>query len=177
MRQVEIPGGTATLRDEDDLTPRHKRALRDAAFAAAPAVARVGVIPSGDDQEPDPLVVHSAQDAVEQSSMSKKDWRRLRELRETAVVVQLASWSLERPLPTEETIGDLETDLYDALIAAVGGEPVSEATDFSPSPEPASPTNGSSDSPGPSSESPAPESTPTSPSDGSPSPTANSSPG
>lgn len=150
MKQITIPGGEATVREPTDLTPRQKRRLSDAARAAAPALAK---LMGTDPTQPDPA---SVQSAFEESSLSRADWERVRELQEATVCALLESWTLEQPLPTLATIGDLDTDLYTGLIEAIGGQPVEDATtDFSPSPDPGSPTNAPSDSPGRSSDAPA----------------------
>jgi hypothetical protein len=53
-------------------------------------------------------------------------------VREAAAVALLKSWTLDRPLPTLETIGDLPDDLYEALLDEVGGVSAADIeTDFS----------------------------------------------
>lgn len=163
MREVEIPGGKAQVREAADLTPRQKKRLRDAAIAAGPAIQR--------------LQAEGPEGVQQNSSLSAADLRRLRELQETTVCVQVASWTREDPLPTETTIGDLETDLYDALIAAVGAVPTrDESLDFSVSPDPKAPTDEVNGSFGPSADEVPSLSQETSSSDGSPSATDSSFP-
>jgi hypothetical protein len=171
VKQITIPGGEATVREPGDLTPRQKRRLSDAARAAAPAIVK---LMGPDPTKPD---LSSAQSALEESSLSRADWERVRELQEATVCALLESWSLEQPLPTLATIGDLETDLYTALIEALGVNPVEDAeTDFSPSPDADSPTNALSDSAGRSSDAPAEDSQETSSNAGEASSTESSSP-
>ena len=43
------------------------------------------------------------------------------DLKEATVVATLHDWTLDRPLPTLETIGSLPSDLYEALLKAVAG--------------------------------------------------------
>lgn len=172
MKEVEIPGGTAQVREAADLTPRQKKRLRDAALAAGPALGRLGA--TGTDGY------------IQDSSLSAADMRRLRELQETTVCVQLASWTLTeageggeerpRPLPTEATIADLDTELYQGLIAAIDAVPARDSSlDFAVSPDPKAPTDVPSDSSGTSSdEAPSPQQE-SLPSDGSPSATDSSS--
>ncbi|HVA08723.1 MAG TPA: hypothetical protein VNG12_18470 [Acidimicrobiales bacterium] len=162
MKDVTIPGGTAKLRDEGDLTPRQKKALKDAAFAVGPVYQR--------------LRAQGTERALQESSLSATDLRRIRELKEATVCALLDSWSLDAPLPTESTIADLETELYDALVALIEAEPDNTATDFSVNPDPKAPTSGADGSSGTSSDEAPSPSQESSPSDGSPSATDSSSP-
>lgn len=164
MREVEILGGKAQVREAEDLTPRQKRRLRDAVSAAGPAIVR--------------LQSRGLEGVVADSVLSAADVRRLRELQEATACVQLVSWDREEPLPTEETIGDLDTELYDSLIAAIGAIPATDdSLDFSVNPDPKAPTDAPGDSSGRSSDEPESPSQATSQSDGSPSSTDSSSPG
>jgi hypothetical protein len=168
MKQVEIPGGTATLRETSELRGRDRMLVKAASMAARSVISKMlAALPSeavakaqaGDEEAvaealQDEAVLTTANDAFD-ASLTWEEWLRFLEFRQSVVVAQLVSWTREEPLPTMSTIGDLPADLFDALDAAVGGVPASVAeTDFSPSPDSDSPTSGSSDLSGPSEDKP-----------------------
>jgi hypothetical protein len=150
MRTVDIPGGTATFREEGELRGRDSKLVKAAAIAAQSALEKLP-----DDAQPKPgetreqtaerligLMKNIKLDLTQEEAM------RLMSMKEAIVIAYLASWTLDLPLPTLETIGDLPGPIYDALDEAVGGEyiKVKIGTDFSPSPDKDSPTGPSSDS-------------------------------
>lgn len=162
MKQVEIPGGVATVRETEDLRGRDRQLIRAASLAAGAVldkmIAARGNGPEPEDEEAkkarEEAFAATAQEIASDSSLSWQEWLRFLEFRQAVVIAQLAAWSLPDPLPTMTTIGDLPPDLFDALDAAVGGVPASAAeTDFSPTAtaevDPEVPTGGSSSSAGP----------------------------
>lgn len=131
MKVVEIPGGTATLREKPDIKVRHRRLIEAAGIAAAPLLARL----PNDRGEKEAL---SEADVIG-LGVSKQEATALFELGDATIVAALAAWSLPDPLPTLETIGDLDPELYEALgtVCAELGAEVTEET-FEP-PAPGSP--------------------------------------
>lgn len=128
---VIIPGGQAVIRDPEDMTERQRRTIRSIVFdAAAGSVEDISDIAGPDPKmRLTPAVVGS-----------------LFTMRDAAIVSGLVSWTREEPLPTSDTVLDLPAALYDALAKATTGLVQAVMTDFSPSPDPQSPTGGSNDS-------------------------------
>jgi hypothetical protein len=175
MRTVQIPGGTALVRDPEDIRGRDRLLVKAAAMAASSALAKLP--PELVDPELSPeQVAQRSQEAFEQITLSWQESLAMLELRQATVVACLASWDLDLPLPTMETIGDLPGDLYDALEAAVGPVPDLQV-DTSPSRDPQSPTSASESSNGLSEAAPASPPTPTSSSAGASTATESSTPG
>lgn len=133
MRQVPIPGGTAMVRDPEDLTERQRRTIRSVMFTAL-----------------DGAEVNADTQALDASSVSMKITPALGaamfDLRDAGIIAGLVGWSLPDTKPTIDTVQDLPGDLYDALAKAT--EPLlgGMSVDFSPTPDAASPTPPSGDS-------------------------------
>jgi hypothetical protein len=141
MRTVEIPGGTAELRDRLDIKIRHRRMIEAAAVAASAAMAKL----------PDNIPAEQLkQTEVETLSLTRQEATTLFELQDATIVASLASWTLDEPLPNLDTIGDLEQDVYDALALATSevGANVAAPENFDASPDPESPTQPSDDTDG-----------------------------
>ena len=146
MRTVEIPGGTANFREADDLRARDSDLIEAAAYAAAPALSRLPAEVLGpQDDEDEAAAAARFTDAVKEVNFNLDEWLLLTQMRRATIVATLESWTLDRPLPTMATIGDLPRDLIAALDQAIGGVPVQAHTDFSPDRDPESPTSASSD--------------------------------
>ena len=124
---VDLPnGGWARLVTADEITTGRRRLVEIASAVYANAL-------SSDDPEAEPRALMRVQDAT--------------------LVALLDRWSLDRPLPTLDTIEDVPANVYDALqeAAAARGREVSEAVagvDFSVTPDKESPTTPSGASPG-----------------------------
>ncbi len=168
---VEIPGGTALLRESKELRGRDRNLVKAAAMAAADALAKMPEeVQKGkqDDESDEDAAVRLAA-AMADVHLTWQESLSLLELRQATVVASLISWSRDEKLPTMETIGDLEADLYDALDTAIGGvSGAVGATDFDPTPNPkdGSPTGDSGPFDMPSMGGPESPSTPTLPSGG-----------
>lgn len=125
MRSIDIPGGTATLREREDLAERQRRLVKSRGLAASGVLTRLqdATKDGGDPQS----VMVSATEAEE-----------ILEVQDAVIVALLASWTLDRPLPTMETIQDLPAELYDALSNATAdlGASLAVDTDFSENPDP-----------------------------------------
>ena len=132
MRTVDIPGGTATFRDREDVRIRHRRLIEAATVAALPALAKINTT--------DPDAAAKALTGPEATTLF--------ELQDASIVGLLASWTLEGPTPTLETIGDLDPVVYDALAERTRetGAQVAAAEVFKETPEAESPTVPSDDS-------------------------------
>ncbi len=145
-RIVEIPGGTAVLRDPDDLKIRHRRLVESAAVAASGVLARIPQDALGDGSDPEAVA-----EAAAALSMTRAEADAMYELQDATIVALLERWTLPDDLPTMETVGDMDPKVYDALAEATkaAGAKVAAATDFGPDPEDGSPTVGSEPSNGP----------------------------
>lgn len=142
MRTVDIPGGTATFREAEELRARDSDLIEAAAYAAQPALSKMpleAIQPV--DGEPEADAAGRLAEAVKDVTFSMDEWLLITQLRRATVVATLESWTLDRPLPTMQTVGDLPRDLMAALDAAIGGVPAQ--TDFSPTTDHESPTGGS----------------------------------
>src|SRR5258708_3833400 len=171
MRTVDIPGGTAKFKTREELRGRDTKLVKAAVIAAQSAIEKLG-----DDAEKKPG--ETDEDAAKRLAVAMREKHivftseeatSLLDMREAMAVAYLHSWTLEIPLPTLATIGDLPDKLYEALDEAIGGEllNVTAGQDFSPNPDQASPTGPSSASNGHLRAEPVqvPSSTSTSPSD------------
>lgn len=137
---IEVPGGTCELRDASEMRGRDRKLVGAAALAAASAIAK---LPPDMDAET-PLDAASLAFTLDEAMA-------MGTLREVVAIARLVSWTLDRPLPTAQTIGDLPGDLYDALIEQAGDPSVAAETDFTAAKRDGeSPTSGSSGSAGPS---------------------------
>jgi hypothetical protein len=139
---VQIPGGTATLRDPAELKERHRRLIQNAMFPLQ------GVL-----QKLPPELVQAAQgngkaaekaraDAeklMSSTAMTRQEGAAWGEVKDAVIVALLKEWSLDEPLPNMDTVQDLEPDVYDALSKAAGelGPAVMQTatpTNFEPQP-------------------------------------------
>lgn len=142
MKTVNIPGGTAALREKPDIKVRHRQ-LVEAAYIPATAVM---------EKLPGDLEDLEAFD-LSTSKISLTEAQSLFDLQSATIVAALSSWSRPEPIPTMDTIGDLDQDVYDALSEATSslGQEIVAPENFEPgdphSPEfTESPTTPSSDS-------------------------------
>lgn len=133
-RTVVIPGGSAVLRDPGEMTERQRRAVRGPLLAVA-ADLTGGEIPA-DGHAPETVHLTPGVGGL------------IFQIRDAAIVAALISWTLELPLPTLESVQDLPGDVYDALVKETEGVFTGLGVDFSPSPDPESPTRQPSSSSG-----------------------------
>lgn len=110
MRQVDIPGGSATLREKDDVKVRQRQLVESRLVAAASALEKLpgdlGELESFD---------------ISKSNLTAAETDSLFDLQSATIVAAVASWSLSDPIPTMDTVGDLDGELYDALSNATAG--------------------------------------------------------
>ena len=146
-RTVDIPGGTAVIRDADELTGRQSDLIEAATISIASLFTKVpGVdLKRGDDETEEAYkerLTTAANEAFSTVAWTLDESTRLVEWRRAMVFATLDSWSIDRPLPkTIDELADLPGPLARALNAAVGGSLMQVATDYtSPDTEPDSPT-------------------------------------
>lgn len=126
----DIPGGTATFRDKLS-TERQRRPVKRAALAAAAAIAKLP--PSRPDDDDTPIG-----ELIGRLPLDRDEADSLFRLYDATIVAFLESWTLDRPLPDEDGLLDLDSDLYDALVAAAArlpGDAATDTVDFSPQPK------------------------------------------
>ncbi|MDE2096455.1 MAG: hypothetical protein KGL39_04355 [Patescibacteria group bacterium] len=189
MRTVEIPGGTATFRDQrEEFRGRDVKLIKAASMAAAPAIAQMPDfdMKQEEDETDEDYAVRVALFAKD-LNLTGKQATALIDMQEATAVACLASWTLKdergakRDLPKSiDDLEDLEVELYDALIDAAGKDQAAltkalKGTDFSPNPDKNSPTNGSTSLNGLSKDNQEPASTQMSLSSGENTPTESSS--
>lgn len=171
-RQVDIPGGKATLRGRGEVRQRDRRRLESASVMASPAMARIQKASQGGD----PRDLN-----LSEVGLSREEFDSLYELQDATILAYLSDWTLGVALPqNEDDLGELPADLYDALRTATAsdGADTLAPVDFSETPDQSRPTGSSTDSGGLSKDVPValPESIPTPPSAGESTPIAVSSP-
>lgn len=127
---VQIPGGTATLRDPADLTERGRRLMQTALI---PLQSLAGKMPASVRKE----AQGGAEVNAAQFISTRQEAAAMLEFRDAAVIALLKDWSLDEPLPTIDTLLDLDGETLRALFA--GADPfvkdvmaVMNPTDFSP---------------------------------------------
>lgn len=149
MRIVEIPGGTATLRESDDLRAMDADLIEEFATVCAPAFAKMPpeVMEGKKDGESDEEAMLRLAPLMASVQFSREEARALLQLRRASVIACLESWTRPEPVPTSvEELGRLPRSVVEALDKAIGGVGaiLQPAVDFSPSTDPDSPTIGSS---------------------------------
>lgn len=161
---VKIPGGTANFRDANDpeLPGRSVKILK---AAATSAVSHLSDYPElfepqreGESEEDRNTRLDGR---LQGMKLSVDQAMALDNLREATVVATLESWTLDRRLPTLDTIGDLPAELYNALLEQAGGLSaiqLEENFNATKDPNDGAPTGDSGSSDGPSK--PGPESLP-----------------
>lgn len=110
MKTVIIPGGTVHLREQADLSVRHRRLIEAAAVGAAPALIKL---------PDDPEILEST--PITELGLSRSEAEALFELQDATIIATIDSWSRAEPIPTMDTIGDLDTDTYEELAKATRG--------------------------------------------------------
>lgn len=131
---IDIPGGTATLRDTISVGKR--REIRRLSLGALGVMSKVQNLSEDSSladlaqlemQPDDAKVMFDVQDATQDAT----------------ILAFLESWTLDQPLPTADTIGELDAELYDALAEGVNKIGVLGGVDTSVNPAKDSPTDGS----------------------------------
>jgi hypothetical protein len=132
MRTVTIPGGNAALREKHEIRQRHRRLVEIASVAAAPAIDKVRKsLPTGASDEDAVKTLEAMTDA--DLHLTKQEAQALCELQDAHILATLVSWSLDTPVPTDEdSLGDIDPEVYDALAQALKGELLGTKVDFDP---------------------------------------------
>lgn len=159
MREVEIPGGTAMLRDREDMKMRHRRMIEIASITASPAVAKSRVALARDEHG-DVLLDDKGNPTIDPEKANRVEYTpgeaaAMLEAQDAVIIASLSSWTLELPLPTLDTLGDVPLDVYDALSQATrvqGADVIVGETSFETDPDRERPTGSSANSNGSSSE-------------------------
>jgi hypothetical protein len=122
MKIVEIPGGQAEIREKGDVKVRHRRIIESAGVAAAPVIAKL-----------DPDTVD--EETIVDLHMNRVEAMKVFELQDATIVALLAAWTRPEPLPTMETIEDLDPEVYEALAEATRdiGAVIAQGDSFGPS--------------------------------------------
>lgn len=171
-RTIDIPGGQAVLRGKDEIKQRARRRLELASVLASSVYRKFP-------KDTDPREVNLAE-----LGLSAEEFDAMYAVQDQTILAYLQSWTLvqedgaPRPIPeTVDDLGDLPVELYDALREATApdGADTVAPVDFSPNPDPESPTVDGSASAGPSKDETESPSTPSSPTSGVNSPTGGSS--
>jgi hypothetical protein len=108
---VDIPGGTATLRDPDKLAVRHRRPMQVLVGVLGPARMRE--------------VAHAIQaggvDGLHSLGLSEHEMETVLRLTDATVFALLESWTVDAPLPRSmDDVGDMDARVYDVLTAVCG---------------------------------------------------------
>lgn len=107
MRRVDIPGGTAMLREDDELTVGQKRLMANTAVAAGALMAK---LPATREE----LAAFNMMAA----GFTFAEMELFDRAQDGAIVARLASWTLDAPLPTMDTINEVPASVIEALGAA-----------------------------------------------------------
>ncbi len=145
MRTIEVPESerrpawSAQLRENEEIKVRHRRLIEVAGVAAARPMEKI------ERQKKEGKDV-AALDMAE-LDLNAVEADRVMALQDAVIVATLASWTLEEPLPTIETVGDMDTDIYEALaqVTRDQGAAIATGVDFEPGPGegPTGPSDGS----------------------------------
>jgi hypothetical protein len=182
VKEIDLPvtpdspsGGKAYFRESgvDRIPGRSTKIIKAAAMAALTSLAEFPEF----FQDPLPGEATDARDArlaerFAGRSLTTEQAMVLDNVREAAAAAMIDSWTLNKPLPTLATIGNLDGDLYEALLDAIGGisaAALSEDFSIRPGVTNETPTDDCGSSDGPLKADPQSSPTPTSLSDSGPS--------
>jgi hypothetical protein len=146
--EIEIPGGTATLLTNKEMTPRRRRPLDQAEIQHMPLFAKIRearkvVGPNGEVEQHDGLW---GPDLI----LTDRDVELLTSLNDKKIIARLESWTIDLPLPTTtDELLDIPAPVYDALSNGIVKAEALTVNPFVPSEEtledPESPTGASAD--------------------------------
>ena len=139
--RIDLPGGAwADIKAPDELTNRDRKLLRRYAMGAMGVRSKLLAAGFGADQLAtgisDPEIEAKIGDTLTADDLDATD-----SAQSAFIVSYLSAWSLDRPLPTMDTVDDLPGPVFDALAKATTS--LGDATpDFGPdgAMDPASPT-------------------------------------
>ena len=143
MRTVNIPGGTAVIRERADLRVRHRQMMQAAALAAGTAIAKLP-------RRTEDGVVAVDFDKVDVAGLTAGEAQSLLDLNNVAIATMVESWTLPGDPPrTIDEVGDLDIPVFEALSLEVrdaGAAGLAAETSFEPS-DPRAPGFASSPTP------------------------------
>lgn len=114
---INIPGGTATLRDPEDIRVKHRRPIQVLALSMSPEARQV---------------LDSAQPGSDISfgGLPEADITNLIRINEAAVYARLLSWTIPDPLPeSAQDVEEMRGVVYDVLMAECVRSAADLATD------------------------------------------------
>lgn len=122
--KITLPDdGWALLRDPAKVPERLRRPVTSLATRLQPQI----------------RALQAVADAERDGDLTADAVDRFEELNDLAIVALVAEWSYDFPISVE-TVGDLPGDAYDELRRATAKQALALIPDFSPDPDPASPT-------------------------------------
>lgn len=130
-RVVAIPGGTAFIRSNDEVRVRDKRRVEAASLDLLPLAAKLG------NKDVDDLKLTE----MAELGLTSEDIERVNRMQDLTILAYLGQWNRkDEPLPTLETIGDLDEATYKVLADETkeAGSALASKTDFDP-PDPGTP--------------------------------------
>jgi hypothetical protein len=131
-RSIEIPGGTAELFDDAELTPRRQRPVQELALQVGALMERLAhakkvTTPDGETDERPSL------SGLEDIEISDRQAAQLTRLQDLVTFMYLKSWSLPDPLPADaDALLDLPSALYDVISKAAAQSYNGTAPDTQP---------------------------------------------
>lgn len=107
MPTVQIPGGTAVLRDASQLKVKHRRPIQVLVGSLGPARA----------EQMQRVIAEDGVRGLDRLGLSPREYELIFLMNEATLYAVLESWTIEDPFPqSAEDIGDMRGDLYDALM-------------------------------------------------------------
>jgi hypothetical protein len=145
MHRIDIPGGGwVELRDPAEMTMRHKKVIRSAGLAALAALKKAeSKLPKDLPTDlKERLAIVSKLDMTE-LGLNFDEAESFQTMQAASIVAYVSAWSFKEPVPTMDTVWDMDEERYDFLASATAD--LSNATaevDFDPNPgeEPGNPT-------------------------------------
>lgn len=135
MITVPIPGGTADLYEQHELTQRRLRPIENLGIRVSGVIDRIKKATAGDDGTPGKLNMESVTEAAGSADITETEAANLSAMQDAIIWAHLKGWTLDRPLPAKpDDVLDLPSDVYRAL--SVAATSVSKAQElFEPTDE------------------------------------------
>jgi hypothetical protein len=111
MRTIEIPGGTALFREANELRVKDERLMESASIGAVAAISKLG-------EDGNRLRGMTLRELAA-LGLNEEDMDAVRWVTDAAILAHLADWSRDEPLPTRQTLDELDKETYVALSNAV----------------------------------------------------------
>jgi hypothetical protein len=115
---VEIPGGTAVLKDDSEMTNKEVKTLRRSARAASSVALHLEEM-GYDETNPESWKALS--------KLPEEEYDNLDIFQRTCVLIRLKSWTLDRPIPTtEDEVDDLPRNIFVPITTAAANVNLSD---------------------------------------------------